>query len=157
MSAADVSNVNIIADRIHSNLPERPEVFAEKQRLSPETCLTLWKGPNIVGYGIAHPWRLFEIPPLDSFLEQLPVDANCLYLHDVAILPEARGGRAAALLTDLLRVRARLLRLSHLACVSVYGTDRLWSRVGYVTVSSPEIDAKLASYGEDAKYMVADV
>jgi hypothetical protein len=85
--ASDLPAVSTIAARIHPDLPERPEVFAEKMRLYPDGCRVLATDDGIVGYGLAHPWMQHRIPPLDGFLEQLPGDADCLYLHDIAVLP----------------------------------------------------------------------
>ena len=92
--ASDLPAISKIAARIHPDLPESPEVFAEKMRLYPDGCRVLVADDGIVGYGLAHPWMQHRIPPLDGFLEQLPGDADCLYLHDVAVLPDFRGGVA---------------------------------------------------------------
>jgi uncharacterized protein YecT (DUF1311 family) len=62
----DLPKMTEIAAWIHPDLPERPEVFAEKMRLFPEGCLMLCTGEAIVGYGIAHPWKLRRIPPIDA-------------------------------------------------------------------------------------------
>jgi acetyltransferase (GNAT) family protein len=94
-NAKDLPEVDRIADAVHTDLPERLEIFLEKFRLFPEGCFALEQDGKLVGYGISHPWTLNEIPPLDSFY---PI--QCLYLHDVAIIPEARGHRSADNLID---------------------------------------------------------
>ncbi len=65
---------------IHVDFPERMDVFAEKIRLFPEGCWKRVRKDQIVGYGIAHPWQLFSIPPLDQFLNNLPARGR-LSLH----------------------------------------------------------------------------
>src|SRR5216683_6417684 len=105
MTSADLEIVNRIADEIHTGLPERPEVFADKLSHCPEGCLTLELEGAIVGYGFSHPWQLNEIPPLDTFLRRLPSSPTCLYVHDVVVRPTQRGhgsgGRYIGLMTDL--------------------------------------------------------
>jgi GNAT superfamily N-acetyltransferase len=59
-----------------------------------------------VGYGLSHPRKLNCIPPLDSFLKTIPSDADCLYVHDVAVLPEVRGHGYAESYVELMDERA---------------------------------------------------
>lgn len=153
---ADLARINVIADRVHTDLPERPEVFAEKVGLSPEGCRKLVVAGETVGYGICHPWMLQEIPPLDEFLRGLPPEPDCLYIHDVVVLPEARGGAATSRFVTHVRALAATREIGALALVSVYGTDRFWTRFGFVVEEGGEaLRAKVASYGPTACYMVA--
>ena len=156
--SSDLPRINEIADQIHTGLPERPEVFAEKVRLCPEGSLILVAGDKIVGYGISHPWKLHRIPPLDTFLEDLPNDADCIYVHDVVVLPEFRGKLATSSYVERISEWARAMRIGSLALVSVYDTDRLWARFGFrVVPPDASLSAKLRSYGESAKYMICNL
>jgi predicted N-acetyltransferase YhbS len=148
-----LDRVNEIADSIHTALPERPEVFEEKCRLFPEGSRVLVSGDRVIGYGVSHPWLLGQIPPLDEFLHALPDEPTCLYLHDIVVLPEARGQNAAGAFVKLLEDVARQRSIPHLALVSVYGTDALWSRFGFAVADRPELATKLTTYGPTAKYM----
>jgi hypothetical protein len=152
----DLLYVNRIADIVHTSLPERPEVFEEKVRLFPTGCQKLVSGKSIVGYGISHPWMHYSIPPLDEFLHHLPEASECMYLHDVVVLPEARGQGATGRYVDFVKGVAREIGTPLLALVSVYGTDTLWSRFGFKVVQNPSLDLKLISYGRTAKYMVCE-
>lgn len=154
----DVSDVVRIADQLHPGLPERPEVYGEKIRLAPETCRKLVRHGVCLGYGIAHPWRLNAIPPLDTLLDELPTDPDCLYLHDVALLPSARGQSAPATYVQFAIECARQSGLPRLAMTSVYGSDVVWRRFGFEVVpATPDLASKLAGYGPSAKYMVLSV
>lgn len=153
----DLDEVGRLAAALHPGLPERASVFAEKIGLFPDGCRKLLADGRLVGYAIAHPWRLNDIPALDSFLGVLPPMPNCLYVHDVAIDPVARGQGAAGGFIAHLRTLATKLSLTKLACVSVYGTDVMWSRHGFRTQANDALAGKLAGYGDSAKYMVADV
>ncbi|WP_354046460.1 GNAT family N-acetyltransferase [Bradyrhizobium sp. LB12.1] len=155
--ASDLPAISAIAARIHPDLPERPEVFAEKMRLYPDGCRVLAAEDEIVGYGLAHPWTQHRIPPLDGFLEQLPGNADCLYVHDVAVLPGFRGGVAGDYVAAIEQL-ARASGVATLALVSVYATRPLWERLGFRAVTAnAEPRAKLASYGDNATYMLRDL
>ena len=56
--SSDLAAIGDMADRVHTDLPERPEVFAEKMQLFPEGCFVLVSGRNIAGYALSHPWRV---------------------------------------------------------------------------------------------------
>lgn len=154
--AADLPAISAIGARIHPDLAERREVFAEKMRLYPDGCRVLAAGNEIAGYGLAHPWMQQHIPQLDSFLERLPDAADCIYLHDVAVLPDFRGGAARAYVATIEEL-ARSSGIATLALVSVYATRPLWERLGFRAVmKNPELSVKLASYGVSATYMLRD-
>jgi GNAT superfamily N-acetyltransferase len=152
--ASDLPAISAIAARIHPGLPERPDVFAEKMQLYPEGCRVLITNEAIVGYGLAHPWMQHRIPPLDGFLERLPDDADCLYVHDVAVLPDFRGGTSRAYVAAIEEL-AHAAGIAMLALVSVYATRPLWERLGFrPVIADAELRAKLASYGDGAIYML---
>ncbi len=99
MTAEDLAQVHVLADTIHVSHPEDFAVLAERQRLYPEGCLMLTESERAIGYALTHPWRLGEPPPLNELLGELPAAPTTYYIHDVALLPVARGkgyaGRAA--------------------------------------------------------------
>lgn len=156
-TAQDLLTIDCIADQIHTGLPERPEVFAEKQRLFPIGCQALQVGDLVVGYGISHPWMLFDIPPLDAFLKMLPANSDCLYIHDVAVLPKYRGSGAAGAYVKAVEREAYRLGIAALALVSVYDTHPMWAKHGFRTIEAIDLCAKLRSYGPTAKYMVSSL
>ncbi|UWU90240.1 GNAT family N-acetyltransferase [Bradyrhizobium sp. CB1015] len=154
---SDLAAISAIAARIHPGLPERPEVLAEKMRLYPDGCRVLAADDEIAGYGLAHPWKQNHIPPLDGFLRNLPEDADCLYVHDVAVLPDRRGGVAREYMV-MIEELARASSIATLALVSVYATRPLWEHLGFRPVTmDAELRAKLASYGQGATYLLRDL
>ena len=152
-TAADLDAVERIGNAIHVNLQERPEVFANKLALFPQGCFVLARNGAVTGYGIAHPWTLGSVPPLDTLMAALPPSPDCLYIHDVVVLPAGRGQGAAGLLVDVFEAAARQHALASLALVSVYGTYVFWERYGFQTSAEPELADRLKSYGETARYM----
>jgi hypothetical protein len=138
----------------HPTLPERLEIFQEIIQLCPSACLKFTLMNDTMGYGVAHLWMLHSIPPLNEFLYNIPNRPDCLFIHDVVVLPEARGNKAAALYIKYIKKLATELNISTLALVSVYGTDVLWSRFGFQVVQEYNLNYKLLSYGPSAKYMI---
>lgn len=152
MAAADLGELCAIAALAHPGLPERPEVFGEKLRLFPEGCLKFLLGGRMAGYGLAHPWALETAPALDAFLGPLPQEPGCVYIHDVALLPAARGRGGAAAFARHAEGLALNRGIRALALVSVYGTWPLWGRLGFRPALPAGLD--LGGYGRDAQYMV---
>ncbi len=126
----------------------------EKLRLFPDGCLALAEGCGAAsGYAVAYPWRLGAIAPLDTYFGALSGDADCLYVHDVAVLPAARGNGAAVRCISHMREVARRRALARLGLLSLYGTAAMWGRSGFV--ADDAIDA--SAYGAKACYMTAPV
>jgi ribosomal protein S18 acetylase RimI-like enzyme len=149
MAAADLDGVVAVAAIAFPDHPEGRACFAERLALAPNSCWVLADEAHVTGYLIAYPWPLGEIPPLDTLLGGLPDAPAAWYLHDLALLPEARGqGHAAAGLA---------LLLAHtdapIALVSVNDSAAFWAAHGFVAQPS----AKLKSYGPHARYMVRSV
>ncbi|MBC7905616.1 MAG: GNAT family N-acetyltransferase [Rhodospirillaceae bacterium] len=139
MLAGDLSAVQTIADQVHLDHPEAPEIFANRLDLFPAGCFMA----GALGYCIAHPGVVGDPPPLDTVLTALPAGADCLYLHDVALLPEARGrGLGAALVVRLEQV-AKAHGFNRIALTAVSNSDGFWQGLGF----EPAPCGKLASYG----------
>jgi GNAT superfamily N-acetyltransferase len=157
MAATDLAQVEAIAEEVHPAFPESPSVPHERLTLFPAGCFVAERA-TVEGYAIAHPWILGRPPRLDTLLGRLPPGADCLYLHDVALLPRARGlGLPSALLARLRGVAAEL-GLRRLALVAVNRSTDYWMRHGFrpAGASEPGLADKLASYGPDAAYLVAE-
>lgn len=152
-NSADLNGIQQIANAIHSELPESPEFFAEKLSLFPEGCFVLAMNEALLGYGLSHPWLLNSIPKLNGFLLRLPSPADCILIHDVAVLQQARGQRASSILIRLIEGLAKKRDISYLALISVYNSHPHWARFGFETASNNTADM-LKSYGPTARYMV---
>jgi GNAT superfamily N-acetyltransferase len=139
----------------HPLFPERAEIHAEKIGLFGAGCRVLAQEGVVCGYGLSYPYRLGVVPPLDRFMGSLRADADCLFIHDVALLPQARGQGAAGTFVGDAADLAWGLGLAHLALVSVYGTTRVWARYGFVETAPRGEAGTLAGYGATARYMVA--
>ena len=152
-AASDLLDIQRIGDQIHLDLPERPEIFAERLQLFPEGCFALVRNQRVVGYSLSHPWFLNSIPPLNQLLGSIPQSPECLLIHDVAVLPHARGHGAAGILIRLTAKLARKRGIPCLALVSVHDTRPLWTRLGFEVIPDSSLTDKLKSYGQTARYM----
>ena len=116
--------------------------------------MLLQRHGRVLGYALSHPWRFGELPRLNSLLGGIPQDASTYYIHDLALLPEARGARAAGELVGSFGALARSLCFRSMSLVAVNGSRCFWERMGFEVVESPELSAKLGSYEESAVLMV---
>ncbi|MET3927308.1 GNAT family N-acetyltransferase [Devosia sp. 2618] len=153
LTTLDLPAVEAIAAIVHPGFPEDMEVFAERQRLHPEGTRLLELDGVPSGYILSHPWRFGELPALNSALGHLPEDADTYYLHDLALLPAARGtGAAAMIVGDILR-HARHSGFTSTSLVAVNGSVPFWYKHGFRAVKAPELAEKLASYEQAAQFM----
>ncbi|TWA68191.1 ribosomal protein S18 acetylase RimI-like enzyme [Azospirillum brasilense] len=163
METADLDRVMAIAEIVHPDYPEDRAVFAERLALYPDGCAMAEAfGADAdgvgIGYIVLHPGRLGVPPPLDSPLGALPESPDCLYLHDVALLPAARGlglGVAALERMDALAARQGF---RWLALTSTPGARAFWDAQGFRPQDGGAgLAAKLASYGGGMTYMTRPV
>lgn len=154
LTPADLSAVEAIAADVHPEFFEEPAVFAERQRLYPSGTRILEAGGALCGYVLSHPWRAASLPALNSLLGALPEDADSYYLHDLALLPRARGtGAAGRIVTDL-AAHARAEGFDSMSLVAVNSSQPFWERHGFAVKESPALAAKLESYERSARFMV---
>jgi GNAT superfamily N-acetyltransferase len=154
MQLQDLDAVVAIASDVHPLFPEERDVFANKLAVHPAGALLLEQAGHPVGYCFAHPWRGLQPPPLNTLLGAIPPAADTLYLHDLALLPAARGTGAGTAAIAILLAHAVALQLDRCCLVAVNGSIPYWSRLGFVVSDAPALRAKLASYGGDARLMV---
>jgi len=153
MAAADLPAIATIAERVHPDYPEDDAVFAERLGLYPAGCLVLAAGPDPLAYAVSHPWHHLQPPALNSLLEALPATPSTYYIHDVALLPEARGSGAGSALVARLVAQARAVALAHLSLVAVNGSAAFWRRHDFAEVEVPALSQKLVSYDNAARLM----
>lgn len=112
----------------------------------------------IAGYAISHPALLGAPPRLNSLLSHLPEQAECLYIHDVALLSHTRKmGLGSSLMQHVKKVAIEH-KLSMLALVAVGDSGSYWQRQGFVPwadeAHASALRNKMASYDSKAQYMV---
>ena len=129
--------------------------FQNRLALYPRGCFVLAESEGAArGYLIAYPWKAESAPPLNTVIEGLPGEPVVIYLHDLALHPEARGGGHTRPIVERLAAQATADGWPDIALVAVNDAAAFWNRLGFQAVDSPAMAAKLASYGADARYMV---
>ncbi len=154
LTTLDLPEVEAIATKVHPSFPEDMAVFAERQRLYPDGARMLELDGVPGGYIFSHPWLFGTLPALGTFLGAIPANADTYYLHDLALLPRARGtGAAAMIVGDILR-HARAAGFPSVSLVAVNGSLPFWYKHGFRVLNLPELADKLASYEGAARFMV---
>ena len=160
MRLEDLPMVVQIAEQVHLDYPESPAVFAERLSLYPAGCWVVADAAQCVhGYAITHPALLGQPPSLNTLLQQLPAQANCLYLHDVALTTTIRQFGLGAALVAMIRQRAAQEGLGHIALVAVNDSPAYWRRQGFASYVHEDeaLRQKIASYDAAAAYLVTPV
>lgn len=155
MTPADLDGVVAVAQLSFPDHPEERACFANRLALHAEGCFVLAadNGP-VMGYLVAYPWRRNAAPALNVLIDAIPADAEVLYLHDLALHPDARGGGRTGPVIERLAEDAKAAGWPALALVAVNDAAAFWGRNGFEVQTPPGMAEKLASYGADARYMV---
>ncbi|MCA1322669.1 GNAT family N-acetyltransferase [Herbaspirillum sp. alder98] len=159
MTAADLPQVMEIAACVHVGYFESEAVFAERLALFAPGCLVaVEEGAEsaLLGYSIMHPACRGLPPPLNSLLRAIAPHADSLHLHDVAMLPKARGLGLGRALVARMHFLMRHYRLAYATLVAVHGSVPYWQASGFAVAdeSAEGPWARLASYGDEAIYMI---
>jgi GNAT superfamily N-acetyltransferase len=149
MREDDLAAVSAISDTVHGRYTEPSAVYAERLNLDPVGSLVFERDGAVAGYLVTHPWRRDSPPKLGASLGAIPADADTYYLHDIALLPAARGTGASRAALDFVVDRARALGLPDITLMAVGGADRFWAAQGFEYIPR----AADPSYGEEARLM----
>lgn len=151
---ADLPAIGAIADQVHPSFPEDPAVFAERLQLYPAGVRLLELDGRPCGYLVSHPWQSGTIPALNSLIARIPPEAGTFYIHDLALLPIARGTGAARAIVEQLVRDAQAEGFATMTLMAVNGSTPFWERLGFQLERDPGMARKLASYGPDACLMI---
>jgi GNAT superfamily N-acetyltransferase len=154
MTTLDLPAVEAIAREVHPAFPEDIAIFVERQRLYPDGARFLEFRGRPSGYVLSHPWMSGALPALNHLLGALPEHADTFYLHDLALLPQARGSGAADIAVDQLLDHALRQGFGTASLIAVNGSTRFWSRHGFAEAAADGLGAKLMSYEPSARLMV---
>ncbi|MBR9970351.1 GNAT family N-acetyltransferase [Magnetospirillum sulfuroxidans] len=160
MRGDDLPAVLRIAETLHPDYPERIEVFADKLAFFPAGCRVVEDADGAIrGYAFAHVWSQGLPPLLDQPLGPLPGPADCLHLHDIALMPQIRGHGGATLYLNQLEALAQARGLPALTLIAIKGQDGFWRGLGFKEFIAPtaELTARLGSYGSGNSYLCRDV
>ena len=155
MQAADLPAVLEIQAACYTEVtPESKTSLAAKLAASPSTCfIASFEGAR-VGYLISLPWEFSNPPLLNAKTCHLPASPDCLYLHDLAVAPTVRRVGAGRALVEAFLDQLAVSSFKRASLIAVQNSAPYWERFGFRAVAPAEaLQAKLASYGLDVKYM----
>lgn len=157
MVAGDFKAVSKLASDIHVDYPESDQVLQEKLKLFPEGCYILAEGDLISGYLLSHPWKRYDAPPLDSFLEMLPPSQDTYYIHDLAVAASARGHGMAEEIVEKIVQLAQSRKLASVSLVAVGDSKGFWGHQKFEIINTADLKKRLETYGTLANYMERSV
>ncbi len=154
MTGYDLASVSEIAGKVHPGFFEADAVLAEKFALYRNGCYLFEISERPAGYVLSHPWRRGSLPALNTLMGQLPAEADSFYIHDLALLPMARGVGAAGQIVAALAKHAQAQGFATMSLVAVNNSIPFWQRQGFEVEDRPELADKLAGYEDTARYMI---
>lgn len=154
MTPADLDGVVEVARLSFPDHPEDRVCFENRLALNPGGCFVLAGDAGVRGYLVAYPWRRDAAPALNALIPAIPDDAAVIYLHDLALHPDARGGGWTRVIVERLAEQSKAAGWRELALVAVNDAVGFWERNGFAVESPLGMAEKLVSYGADARYMV---
>ena len=152
--------------------PERAEAFINKLQQAPDCAFVVEDkndaikdtGDNydagrkesrpLLAYLFALPIRTEQPPALDADDFIVPPEADCLYLHDLAIDPSARGLGLSTPLLEAFFNTARAQGFTQTSLIAIQNSVPFWQRYGFHNrhplSQDAELQARISVYGEAA-------
>ena len=136
------------------HMNESQPVIEHRLSASPETAWVAERAGEVVAYLAAYPSLLGKVTSLGGHFN-VPLTADCLYLHDLAVSPAVRRSGAGPMLLRRAWQAADSIGLMQSALVSVQDSRLFWEKHGYRVAEdlAPGQRDKLASYGAPCWYM----
>lgn len=159
MEVEDLPAMMVIqAEAYFDVMQECVSSFCEKLHASPQTCFVCCdEDGRVTGYVITVPIKRFYPPRLNDPVCEVPVDADCLYLHDMAVGSLFRGKGVGALLVEAVRKVFYDLEFEYISLIAVQEAHTYWAFYGFEEVGLNEcsyLRERLRSYGyPGARYM----
>lgn len=138
-------------------LVEPADAFASRMEVSAPFCQAAVLDGELIAYLLAHGWPQQSPPPIGAVLSASAPN-EVLFIHDLAVGAKGRGlalgrrlvGRAFELATSMNLARAEL--------IAVEGAATYWQSLGFAEAEiSAEFAAKVAVYGQDARWMTREI
>lgn len=160
MQLTDLPAVVKLQDRCYSQeLFESADLVKSRLLLTPQSCWVALYHDKLWAYLFSYPAVLGNInalgQPFASYTE-----ANCLYIHDLAVSSDARGQGVASKLLEQAVGYAHELDFEYLSLVSVQNSLPFWQDRGFAVVnelSGTAIQALESYTNQSAHYMVKRV
>ncbi|GAA5179779.1 GNAT family N-acetyltransferase [Niveibacterium umoris] len=147
MTPGDLDPVFDLQCRAHTpDYHESRAALASRFERGRQSCFVAELGHRAVAYLLAHPWA--GPPPILHHALPKLVMPDHLFLHDLAVLPEARGAGAAAALISALEKHCRRAGFGEIRLVALVDAVSFWQRRGWKPLGGVTLDR---SYGVGAR------
>lgn len=158
MQEGDLDAVIRLQSTCYSNEFHEPKAaFASKLKAAPDSCWVMHGPGGLQAYLVCLPIAGSQLPALHAPDWHKPANPDWLYLHDLAIHPDARGMGLASLMLSKANELAESRRLASMGLIAVQDSVPFWRRYGFepVTGAAAQIsEGKLASFGKEATFML---
>lgn len=140
------------------DIPESRASLRAKLAASPESCFVAVDGGDVIAYLIALPWLSQAPPSLNAPTCELPAHPDCVYLHDLSVLPAARGTGIGGLMIAHFFAYCRQSALTKASLVAVQSSATFWRGFGFNSIKlDAALTKKLATYGHDAEFLMCEI
>jgi GNAT superfamily N-acetyltransferase len=159
LTAADLPAAAAIQNAVYRPLyREEADILGGRISAAPTCCWGAFRDGALCAYILSHPWPAAAPPAIGQALGLCPPGDNW-FVHDLAIAPKARGLGLGRALVARAADAARALGLTRGDLVAVQGASSFWAGLGYAPPERlpPDLAAKVAAYGDDARYMTVDL
>lgn len=121
---------------------EGQESFFSKMESNPSGCLVAENESGILGYAISFPY-LEGVPfPINQEYRAAEVEnPDCIYIHDVCVLPEFRKFGIASKFVRILTSKSGKYRLT-----AVENSEIFWAKMGFSKIKEVEYCGVIANY-----------
>lgn len=159
MRAEDIASVLEIQSCCYDETKlESEQSFLAKLKASPTSCFVALVPDGLAGYLVAVPAEAGSPPPLNGPSYSVPLTANALYLHDLALHPAARGTGVAVALIEAYFQALKQLKVQFACLTAVNDSKSFWERYGFrAAVPTGSGAGHMETYGEEARYMSTPV
>jgi GNAT superfamily N-acetyltransferase len=144
----------------YKDFAETNEAVKSRLDLSVKTCFVARVKNEMAGYLLSHPWKVNLIPALNTVLDSIPLNADCFYIHDLAILKKNRKAGIGEVLIKKgidCAIRLGFIRIN-LVAINDYA-KKFYKTLGFKVkrITHKDSITDLIAYGESAEYMQLDL
>ncbi|WP_159991858.1 GNAT family N-acetyltransferase [Pelistega ratti] len=134
---------------------EDSAAFSSKINQPDSLCWVVEKEGELLAYFMAIATNRERFPCLNTGQYDVLGHTDILYLHDMAISPQARGQGLLKQLLAKVWQQAEQLMLKEAFLIAVQGSSNMWASKGFIVVEAKQygLEAQLRTYGEGAVLM----
>lgn len=155
MQVTDIPAVLMVQEQAYvDEILETAEVIEARLHIAPHTAWVAETDAGVQAYLVTYPSRLGALTAWGENFQCAP-DANCLYLHDLAVATAAGGGGLGQALIAAATRYAEEKNYGFSSLISVQNSVGFWQRRGYSVVEnlSQAQQLLLNTYSGPAYYM----